>query len=239
MSTVKLSSFVVYKKPVDASSYPDVRYGSNKVTRGVEGGFLFSLCSIPVSRGIPICSESLFMLYGFRDTLEEVQKRRLEARDLDMEFKSVEMGVALESVHHGIVTAPDLKHIDFINIRRMSACLQSDMLARFQTLVQEEGGDIASMSKVRQIANRPDLWEKVIQADGDMSNIRLMVIPVADGENGRIRYIALVRKNILIASFTYDDEEDQICLPDNFGRSVVVNEEPQEEIETKKIYLSN
>lgn len=240
MSTVKLSSFVVYKKLTDPSLYPDVRYGSNNVQKQSDGSFLFTLSSVPISKNIPTVKDSLFFLYGFRDTLEEVQKRRAEARDLDMEFRSIEIGVLLENVHHGIVTKADLKHIDFINIRRMSACLQSDILERFASFVKNEGGDPASMSKVRQIATRPDLWERVINEDPDLREIKLAVVPVADGENGKIRYIALARKNILVASFNYDDEDDQICLPEKFGRRVhVENSSIQEETETRKVFLNS
>lgn len=233
MSSIKLSGFIIYLKAESAFDYPDVIMGANKVFKR-DGANVFQLASVPVG-GLRTPPEgSLYLLYGNRDLIEELHKWRIEARSVGAEFRHVEMIVKVGSIHPGIVSREDLIDLNFVNVRRMSASLQLEILQKFYEYVCEEGGSHSSMSCVRHIASRADLWPRLMDEDRDFQNISVMVIPVADQPNGRLRYVAVVRRNAVIASFSFDDDHDLVCLEPGFGMELVqpeIEEEENEEAE--------
>lgn len=228
MSSIKLSGFIIYLKAESPFDYPDVIMGSNKVFKR-DGANVFQLASVPVGSLRAPPEGSLYLLYGNRDLIEEMHKWRIEARNAGAEFRHVEMVVKVGGIHPGIVHREDLPDLNFVNVRRMSASLQLEILQKFYEYVLEEGSPQSSMNCVRHIASRADLWPRLMDEDHDFRNISVIVIPVADQPNGRLRHVAVVRKNAVIASFSFDDDVDLVCLEPGFGMELTEAAKKMEE----------
>jgi hypothetical protein len=174
----------------------------------------------------PAPGSGLLMLYGIRDTLDELQRWRAIARERGMSFAQAKITVEVGYIEVGLtdrttlrkfstVAEPRLWPSRFLNVRRMTAGLQSEVLHRFSKYVEEakESVDI-NMARVSQIATRPDLFERLFKDDIDFqANLDILVIPVADSPDGRIRQLAFVRPGAKIVSIEQGSDEAEIILP--------------------------
>ena len=163
----------------------------------------------------------LLTLYGVRDSLEELHYWRTLARDLDAEFASAELEFEIGHIEPGLTDRALLKSTAgkksrFLNFRRMKASLQTEILERFTAYSVSDGTGIdEELNRVSQIATRPDLFDRLLVEDPDLSKLDILVIPVADDPAlpGRMRQVAYVKPGATLVSTVHSNSEARILLP--------------------------
>jgi hypothetical protein len=105
----------------------------------------------------------------------------------------------------------------FLNLRRMRAPLQLDVLKAFQKYVDDErpGASEKEMARVAQISTRPDLFDKLLQDDIELSRLDVLVIPIADNTKfpGKMRQVAYVKPGATVVSVIQGNSNAKISLP--------------------------
>ena len=167
----------------------------------------------------PQPGKGMLALFGIRDALEELQYWRTVARNSQAQFTYLQMQVDIGVAHSGVVTRALLRErqgqLRFINVKRCAAEMQKEWLARFAAWVQAEGGDAQhSMHHVRQMAQRPDLFERLLWEDEDLRGIDVMVMPLADwAGSDRTRQVAYVRAGAPLMHLVQGSDQVQVHLP--------------------------
>ena len=220
-SSVKLTAFASFTVPKTGVDLK-VAYGASRgviAGEGEESRRYLEMGNVPFGRrGVKAPEGGLLMLYGFRDNIDELKDRRAAAREAKAEFHygEVEAEVGVNGIVVGIIDRKALNGLRFANVKRMSADLQSDILSAFSSYVKEEGGrEKEDMSKIRQIAQRPDLFCRLLDEDPDMKSMEVLVIPVADDPQypARIRQVAYVRQGAHILNIDQNTEQNKFVLP--------------------------
>lgn len=154
----------------------------------------------------------LLMLYGSRDTREEVSLRRMEAREKGLSFEWIEADAEISQIYPGIVNEAILPTIDFVNVRRMSSSLQDTILNYFSGYVSVKYDSTISKQRIQQIAQRPDLFDQLC-SEPEFRHINIFVIPIFDG--ARVKQLAYVRPSARIVAVRQDQTDDVVLsLPD-------------------------
>ncbi|MFK4705878.1 hypothetical protein ABIC83_002717 [Roseateles asaccharophilus] len=227
-ATVKLTSFCLYRvhgKPGSEQTI-EVVAGAADARFGSDGKIQLLLASSPFHSPAfdgraPKDGTGLLALYGHRDALEELQYWRERARAEKAEFAYVDYEVWVSEISPQLVSRnllqePDGDKYGFLNIKRMQSGLQQEILNKFRIYVEKEGGSVdEDMSRVVQMAMRPDLFSRWLDEDKDVKDVQVMVIPVADDPEvpGKIRQVALVRPGIAILSQEQGDGRYEIVFP--------------------------
>jgi hypothetical protein len=228
MSTVKLTTFAIFNKQgSDGAPGTTVTplYGASAARFGDDGRVELLADNAPFHadsfRGKePKPGHGLLMLYGIRDSIEEIQFWRTKAREMEAEFASATVEFDVGGIEVGLTDRPLLKakagENRFLNMRRMKSSLQTEILERFQHQVRLEGQDVDDeMRRVAQIANRPDLFDNLFEHDRDMAHLDVLIIPVADNPEspGHMRQMAYVRPGAQVVSLQQADDSVRILLP--------------------------
>lgn len=221
-SSIVLTAIASFTEPKNGGFDLDVHYGASRGVIADDGRRYLEMSNVPFGRqGLKAPEGGLLLLYGFRDKLDEMRKRRADARKIGAEFHycdvEVDVGIAVPA---GQVDRSLLNGRCFANLNRMSADLQKDILAAFSSYVNEEGGDAAKeMSKIRQIAQRPDLFCRLMDEDPDMKSLKVLVIPVAEDPEfpARVRQLAYVRQGANLLKFDQNEELNVLVLPKWFS----------------------
>lgn len=162
----------------------------------------------------------LLALFGIRDALEELQHWRAVARNSQAQFAYIEVQVEVGIPTSGVLTREQLRvqgpALRFLNVKRCAAEMQKEWLQRFAQWVREEGGDAArDMAQVRQMALRPDLFERLLYTDPDLQHIDVMVLPLADRNDvARVRQVAYLRAGTPLLSVAQGSDQMHVALPD-------------------------
>ncbi|MEJ6002603.1 hypothetical protein [Paucibacter soli] len=227
-ASVKLTSFCLYRvhgTPGTPDAQIEVVAGAEAGRFTEDGKIQLLLKSAPFhsdafGERAPKDGEGVLALYGHRDALQELQFWRERARHLHAQFAYIDYEVKVGEISQQLVNRAMLKDTGdaygFLNIRRMQADFQKEVLHRFQVFIKKEGGDFSKeMDRVSQIALRPDLFAKWLAADADVRHVKVMVLPVADDIDapGRIRQVALIRPDVCIFNTTQGDERCEILFP--------------------------
>lgn len=189
-----------------------------------EGVAQVTLGSVPFhDRGMdalaPSQQRGLLTLFGIRDALDELQHWRAVARNSHAQFAYVQVQVDVGVTHTGVLTRQQLQaqgaHLRFVNVKRCAADLQKAWLQQFAQWVVQEGGDAAlTMAHVRQMALRPDLFERLLYTDPDLQHIDVMVLPLADRNDvGRVRQVAYLRAGTPLVSLVQGSDQMHVNLP--------------------------
>ncbi len=237
MSKIKLATYAAYRKATSTAKQkkagdtpePEILFGAAGFTRDkVSGNWVFTCAPLPLGPGQRPPEQGLTMLYGFRDTIDELKRRRDQARTAGAEFRSMEVEIEVGEIEVGLVDRKRVKDLKFVNLRRMTAALQSEILKKFSDYVTEEkkAAGRASrlvkdmdedMSRVQQIAQRPDLFGRLLTEDRDLKGLEVLVIPIEDPEvRGGMRQIAYVRPKAKIISIQQSVDDDILALPKTF-----------------------
>ena len=161
----------------------------------------------------------LLALFGIRDALDELQHWRTVARNSQAQFASLQVQVDVGVPTAGVLTRQHLQdqgaNLRFLNVKRCAAELQKAWLQQFAQWVAAEGGDVArSMAHVRQMAQRPDLFERLLYTDPDLQHIDVMVLPLADrNEVDRVRQVAYLRAGTPLMAVTQGSDQMHVSLP--------------------------
>ncbi len=167
----------------------------------------------------PTPGKGLLALFGIRDALDELQHWRTVARNSQAQFAYLQLQVEVGTPAPGAVTRQMLREcgaqLRFLNVRRSAAEFQKEALARFAGWVAEEGGDPGrDMAHVRQMALRPDLFERLLYEDADLQHIDVMVLPLADWPDpARVRQVAYVRAGTPLMAQVQGSDRMQVHLP--------------------------
>jgi hypothetical protein len=227
-STVKLTAFALFKRERVAGQpgFTVERICGASAARVCDDGSIELLAdSVPFhapsfQSKSPRPGNGLLMLYGIRDALDEMQYWRTRARDLGAEFAHAEFEFAVGTIEVGLTDRPLLKAAAgrnrFLNVRRMSAALQSDVLLHFSEYSDSEGTPLDErLPRLAQIASRPDLYDKAFIDDADLGRLDILVIPVADDPSSpkAVRQVAYVRPNARCVSVNQGNSGVCILLP--------------------------
>ena len=167
----------------------------------------------------PAHGKGLLALFGIRDALDELQHWRAVARTSQARFAylqvQVDVGVQPTSAVTRAMLQQDGPALRFLNVRRSAAEFQKELLAQFASWVAQEGGNPAQeMAHVRDMALRPDLFERLLYEDPDMRHIDVLVMPLADWPDpARIRQVAYVRAGTPVAGLTQGNDTLTLQLP--------------------------
>jgi hypothetical protein len=220
MSTVTLSAFAVYKqngtklKLIAGASESVVTANNKRVLR--VGSVPFAKPSF--AKMAPKVNEGLLMLYGSHDQMDELQRQHALTRELGTVMAHARFEFEVGAIEVGLTDCRMLNMSGgknrFLNVRRMKRELQHHVLGRMAEYVHEEGGNSdRTMFEVVQMAKRPDLFARVLNDDPGMSQLDMLVIPVADGEDGQVRQLALVRPSARLISVRQFGEVE-LVLPE-------------------------
>lgn len=183
-----------------------------------------TLSSIPfhdrrMDRLAPAQGQGLLTLFGIRDALQELQHWRGVARNSQAQFAYIHVHVDIGVASSGVITRQHLREqgaqMRFLNVKRCAAEMQKEWLQCFAEWVQQEGGNAArDMQHVRQMALRPDLFERLLHTDPDLRHIDVLVLPLADRNDvARVRQVAYLRAGTPFSSDDQSQDELDVRLP--------------------------
>lgn len=167
----------------------------------------------------PRSGMGLLALFGIRDALDELQHWRMVARTSQAQFAYLQLQVEVGTNATVAPTRQMLREqgagMRFLNVRRSAAEFQKDLLARFAQYVAQEGGSPErDMAHVRQMALRPDLFERLLYEDEDLRHIDVLIIPLADWPDPtRVRQVAYVRAGTPLLALLQGSDQMQVHLP--------------------------
>lgn len=231
-SSIRVIAFSIFKKrkTPDADGSPvDILYGAASAKLVTEK--TVELVEL-VADSVPFHAESfkkkapnpgfgILMLYGIRDSLEEMHYWRNKARELRAEFVSAEFEFEVGDIESGLTDRALLKTTKgrnkFLNVRRMRSALQTEILDSFTAYANADGTGIDDgLDRVSQIATRPDLFDRLLVDDRQLSTLRMLVIPVSDNPDlpGRMRQLAYVKPGVKPVSALQGSGEARIVLPE-------------------------
>jgi hypothetical protein len=226
IAEVTLTSFVVYRqhgRAGEPGSSIEVLAGASDARFDDKGRIQLLASSVPFrseafASRMPHVGAGLLALYGHRDALEELQFWRNFARSQKAEFAYVNYNVVVDNILPMLVDRDRLRastDVRFLNVRRMMTSLQDSIFKRFQGYVASEGGAKATMTVVAEMANRPDLWDRLFDDDKDFKHLQVLVIPVADDPEvvGKMRQVAYVRPGATVTSVVQGNEQVDVLLP--------------------------
>lgn len=227
-SSVRLTVFSIFRRrktPETAGSPVDVLYGASSGRLGDDGKLELLADSVPFhsdsfrNKG-PRPGFGLLMLYGIRDSLEEMQYWRFKAREMGAEFVCAEFEFEVGTIEPKLTDRQLLKATAgknrFLNFRRMKSELQTEVLESFSAYAISNGEKAdENLSRVSQIANRPDLFDRLLVEDRDFAALDILVIPVADDDAlpGKMRQLAYVKPEAKVLSILQKSDESRILLP--------------------------
>lgn len=227
-SSVRGTVFSIFRtrKTPDASGCPvDVLYGASSGRLGDDGKLELLADSVPFhaesfKNKAPKPGFGLLMLYGIRDSLEEMQYWRIKAREMGAEFVSAEFEFEVGTIEPKLTDRQLLKATAgknrFLNMRRMKSDLQTQIFETFSAYANSDGEKSdENLSRVSQIANRPDLFDRLLVDDRDFAALDILVIPVADDDAfpGKMRQLAYVKPGARVLTVLQGSSDVRILLP--------------------------
>lgn len=227
VSTIKLTTFALYSARGTRTDR-EVKVIAGATNPRIAQDFVIELdaANVPfASRAFrerePKEGHGLLMLYGIRDTLDEVMKWRKLAREKpNTFFASAEIEIEVGQLESGLVDRKMLKaqgaEMAFANLRRMTADTQTEILDRFaEYAAQDKLKPKTDMSRISQIAMHPEYFDRLFQDDRAFKHLSIFVIPVADNPEvkGRMRQLAYVRPGAKIVGIKQGSTEARIVLP--------------------------
>ena len=228
MSTVKLTAFSVYRvlgEPGSPTAEIETLFGATAAR--FDGKHVQILAdsvpfnSIKFADRYPKPGYGILMLYGLQDQREALHLYRTKARELKAEFASAEFEIDVGSIEVGLTGRDLLKKVNganrFLNVRRMKKDLQTDIVNAFQGYMNDDHSEepLEDHRRLPQIATRPDLFDRLLYEDEQLSQLDVVVIPVADDPafSAKIRQLAYVKAGAKVVSTMQISTEASILLP--------------------------
>lgn len=217
MSTIKLTAIASYSFDKEGNKV-EVDYGATNA-KVVDGRVVFELSNSPLDNGLIHPAGGILLLYGLRDCSEEMQKRRIDARAKKRQFHYAEIEVDIGELPTQIIKPSDIKDYRFLNVRRLNAELQNQILNQFGAYMNSDGVAesevVEQMSRMSQIAMRPDYFGRLAQRCQPFTHADVIVIPVSDkpGHPNAIRQMGFLRDKAKIVGINQSTELAEFVLP--------------------------
>lgn len=164
MPKIGLSSFVQFGVSARGVITPELGIKSIEDTDNPEGA-LVVLDNIPLPSDIIPPQNGITLLYGFRDALEEMSKYRQEADRTGSLFYTVSFEVEVGCILPGAITRENIRETRFVNLRRISSDLESDILHFVNGLLEKEGSEL-KIESIDDIGARSDLLGELVNQPG-------------------------------------------------------------------------
>lgn len=209
MSVITLTTYVIYDKRPNAVV---MAHGLPAQKNNGRWESVVTNISLPVGMAPP--ANGITMLYGLRDTGEECHRRFLEASNNGRVMHHADFMVEVGDIPRVLVDNEVLKTTEFVSVKRMRVDLQGEILAHFQRFIEEEGGMPAiQMSKISDIATRPDLFGRLVDTVDEWRHIKVFAYPVSDGK--KMRQVATVFPGAKLVEVVQNTGEDVFVTPAN------------------------
>lgn len=219
-SSVKLTAFCLYQAKRDAKGRlksVTALDGAQDARIGDDGRVELLASSVPwrskkFAAPQPGAGFGMLLLYGIKDTLEELYRWRNKARQIGADFAYAEFDVEVGIIEPGLVSRDLLKtrgrESRFANLRRMNVMLQGEIL---QAMRKHD----PAVTKMVDLAARPHLFDMIFEDDKEIANLDVFVIPVADDDEtpGLMRQVAYVRPGSKILGVNQGSDQASIFLP--------------------------
>lgn len=151
--------------------------------------------SVRIPGGDRVSDDILVTLFGFADSVAEASAQNAHFTKIDPKITYHPVSLLYEAgvVNPGVVHMDGLDKARFLSVRRISAEVQRLIQSYFAKFIEEAGGDPAAVAKVRQIANFPTLYSRLLYEAPEFSTVETLVAPISIGD-GKYRQFGFVTK---------------------------------------------
>ncbi len=246
MSIIRLTGIAAYafaaKGRGNAEAEVTTFFGAESAVRQTKTGLVvLEMGSVPLGgitksdQTAPSPKGGMFLLYGHRDRLNEIERRSVWAEERGLKFVIREIEVDVQNVVQGITSEKHLAQTEFALLMRMEAALQKSVRDQVIDLLQADLEKTATAQKRKQsiiddamqmprdqlFGRHSDIVVRVIEEDERFNNLSVVVIPIDDEElrqEGKpsIRNVAYLRKGAKIVGEvgeTSPDDREELRLP--------------------------
>lgn len=193
-----LESFILYKWLPSEQTYQF--YPAPRQVRKTDGNVVVTLNDVPFPVGVPHPKNALTVLYGFRDSLEELQRHLKYARENDMSNIKVSFKMTVRNINMGTTDLSNLNDTDFLNLRRLQKELSKVIISGVAERLAIEASKTDRRAEVVETmldaCRRPDLVCDVIRSEKMFSHIKVVAYMIPDEDNSnRGRQVATILKD--------------------------------------------
>lgn len=190
-----LETFILYKWLPATNQYEF--FPEPRQVRKIDGNMVVTLNDVPFPVGVPHPKNALTALYGFRDSLEELQRHLKYARENEMGNIKVSFKVTVRNINMGTTDLNNLNDTDFLNLRRLKKELGQIIIDGVTSRLAKEASKtdrkIETVDTILQACRRPDLVCDVIRSEEIFSHIKVVAYMIPDEENSnRGRQVATI-----------------------------------------------
>lgn len=246
-STIRLTGIAAYATAggsrKKSAEKPVTVFGAESLSRDPRTGVIvLEMGSVPLGKitedeeCAPSPPNGMFLLYGYRDRLNEIARRSSWAEDRGLKFVMREIEVAVKNVVLGITSKKNLATTEFAPLLRMEAALQNSIrdkviealrddltAAQFpEKRRQEIIHDALDLQRDELFGRHPNIVVRVIESDPLFDRLNVIVIPIDDAElrkEGKpsMRTVAYLRNSAKIlgeVGGVAPNDPDELRLPD-------------------------
>lgn len=198
---IALDSFVTYK--ADRSKDGFEFFPAPRAVSRKNGRTSIVLGDVPLPEGVVAPKNALTMLYGFKDSLEEMKRQYQRAAENDMDLVKVSMRLHVGEIIPGSTTMLNIGQTRFLNLRRADEELLKQVTGSVNNLLEtmkKSARPVNFVDSFKSIAHRPDIICDAIRATDLFRHINAVVYEVPDGTRGR-QVASIFSSNVVDLSF--------------------------------------
>jgi hypothetical protein len=156
---------------------------------------------VPLPFSVPVSSQALTLLYGFKDVLEQMKEHYAEASKRGMTLVKVNIQLEIGELIMGTTTYESLARTRFLNLRRSHKDLQLEVIDMVNELQYRDAADKKNATptvfrKVGEIGARPDLVVAAVRAIKAFKDINSVCYTVPDSTAKGLQVISLMTDKI-------------------------------------------
>lgn len=180
MSEIALDSFVIYKDSKNQNRFdffpqPKLVTRENDRTRIVLG-------DIPFPEGVPHPENALTLLYGFRDSLDELKKQYAYASANDMDLVKVSMKLDVGDIIPGTTSEENVDQTRFLRLKALTHDLQQIIVDGVnELLAKSDDKNVKFFERMTEAGQRPDLICQAIRNERIFRHVNSVVYQIPDG----------------------------------------------------------
>jgi len=209
MTQIALETFITFRE-LEAGSF--IFSPAPRAVNNENGAINVVLSDIPFPSGVPSPRNSLTVVYGYKDAVEEMQKQYALAKSTGMNLVAVSVGFDIGHQQVGVTSLSELPNILFLNVKRCSSEVQGILLDGVNELAANEGGEVSLFDKASQLGNRPDLLCDFVRTDSRFSHIAAVCYQFPS-ESPRGRQVVTILANNVVSVSTRGVCPFEVQLP--------------------------